>query len=257
MSRRYLTYIRYIRTLGPEPDPNATPPTPPIPPSPPITYTKEQVEKMVAERVSKSAQLAAKREAELLEKMRDAETDKAAREALEAQLEDARSRTLTAEQQAADREKRVKEEAAKEVAAAKDEARKAFSQYAQSKIKRELTDAAVAEDAFRPNQVVALIHQGAKLVDVIDPETKKPTGEHEVRVMYQDPKDGKILSLPPRDAVKKMKEDVENHGNLFKSGVVGGLGAGAPQPKPPAGSHESLTPADIYEKLKKGELRRK
>jgi hypothetical protein len=92
-----------------------------------------------------------------------------------------------------------------------------------------LQTAAINGDAFNSGQIVGLLRpitelrpewdkdgkETGRLVPMIDfPDVDEKTGEN-------------IKTLrTPQDAVKRMKELPQNYGNLFKSNVVSGVGAG-------------------------------
>jgi hypothetical protein len=103
--------------------------------------------------------------------------------------------------------------------------------YRDSTVQRSSQDAAVKNDAFSPSQIVTLLKPMTKLVEVLDPITKRPTGQYEVQIemMEVNPKTNELEKMvrSPEDAVKRMKELPEQYGNLFKSGVVSGIGSGS------------------------------
>ena len=102
------------------------------------------------------------------------------------------------------------------------------SRYTDATIARELTDAAATADAFNPSQVVSLLRPHAEIIEELD-DSAKPKGSFAVKVTIDTlDKDKKPIKLKvsPSDAVKSMKDVPEKFGNLFKSGVKPGTGAG-------------------------------
>jgi acetolactate synthase small subunit len=101
--------------------------------------------------------------------------------------------------------------------------------YRESTVQRALQDAAVKNDAWQPSQIVTLLKPMTKLVEGVDPVTNRPNGNYEVKVVMLDvnPKTGQQeeMTRTPQDAVARMKELPETYGNLFKSGVVSGIGS--------------------------------
>jgi len=101
--------------------------------------------------------------------------------------------------------------------------------YRESTIQRALQDAAVKNDAWQPSQIVTLLKPMTKLVEGVDPVTNRPNGNYEAKVVMLDvnPKTGQQeeMTRTPQDAVARMKELPEMFGNLFKSGVVSGIGS--------------------------------
>jgi hypothetical protein len=96
-------------------------------------------------------------------------------------------------------------------------------------IQRSLQDAAVKGDAWQPGQIVTLMKPMTKLVACVDPTTNRPNGQYEVQIemLDTDPKTGQqvMMNRTPEAAVARMKELPEQFGNLFKSGVVSGIGS--------------------------------
>jgi hypothetical protein len=101
--------------------------------------------------------------------------------------------------------------------------------YRESTVQRSLQDAAVKNDAWQPSQIVTLLKPLTKLVEGVDPVTNRPNGNYEVKVVMFDvnPKTGQQeeMTRTPEEAVARMKEIPETYGNLFKSGVVSGIGS--------------------------------
>lgn len=99
--------------------------------------------------------------------------------------------------------------------------------YVSSQIESGIKGAAIENDAFNPDFFMALLGPKAELVEIIDEETNKPTGKFKTVVkMESREQDGKVLILSPTEAIKTLKEMPDKYGNLFKSNVTGGLGAG-------------------------------
>ena len=101
--------------------------------------------------------------------------------------------------------------------------------YRESTIQRSLQDAAVKNDAFSPGQIVTLLKPMTKLVEGVDPVTNRPNGQYEVKIEMLDvnPKTGQqeVMIRTAEEAVARMKELPDQYGNLFKSGVVSGIGS--------------------------------
>ena len=99
-------------------------------------------------------------------------------------------------------------------------------QYTDSRITSELTTAAAANEAYSTNQVVALLRGRTTLEERLD-EKGKGLGVFEVRVKLTDidEKGQPVeMSLTPADAVARMKQNVAEYGNLFKSTMRTGFG---------------------------------
>ena len=100
------------------------------------------------------------------------------------------------------------------------------NEHTRSTINNALIGAAVKEDAFNAQQIVAQLGPHTKLEQVLG-DDDQPTGKLAPIVRLQDfDKEGKpiTLSLSPEEAVKGLKEKPE-YLNLFRGEGVGGLGA--------------------------------
>jgi hypothetical protein len=240
------TFKKVRRYFGDQP-PAGTPPTPqgeqppaeggtPPPPPKPAdkTFTKAEVEKLIAERVGQITAKTNKEKQADLERIRALETDAAKKVELEAQIEELRIQGLTKEQQAEERAKKSQKEYESKLKVEQETSAKWQKTYAEEKIVREITDAATDKDidAFNPKQLVQLLRSDARIAEAKDAEGK-PTGTFEVRIKYSTlNKEGQLqqLDLTPREMLKLMKDDPERFGNLFRAGVNGGIGGSAPQP---------------------------
>ncbi len=109
--------------------------------------------------------------------------------------------------------------------------------YTDSTIRTAIISAAVGEDAFTPEQIVAILRSTTQIVEVLDSEGK-PTGQYKPQTKIEDKKDdgtSQTLTVDVLEAVKKLKETPE-YFNLFKgkgsggTGGSGGQGGGAGSP---------------------------
>ena len=96
-------------------------------------------------------------------------------------------------------------------------------------MKQSLTDAAAKADAWRQDQLATILRQMSRTEQTKD-ESGKYTGEFKVVIDLPDMNDaGEAVTTvhTPDSAVKRMKELPNSYGNLFKSGVVSGIGSGS------------------------------
>jgi hypothetical protein len=146
------------------------------------------------------------------------------KEQLETRIEQLQAESMTAQELAKkDKEKIVKEHQ-KEIKLKDEQLSYWKSTYAEEKIQRELTDAAIEHQAVSPIQIVNFLKPNTKLVEEL--KDGKPTGKWISRTTFseRDEKGDLIaLELSVTEAVKRMKEAPE-HWNLFNSGANGGLG---------------------------------
>jgi len=94
-----------------------------------------------------------------------------------------------------------------------------------STINRAITDAAVTNKAFVPEQIVAILGPATQLVEALDDEGNK-TGQLVPQVEFNDhDKDKKpvVLKLSVGETVKRMTE-IDKYLNLFEGEGTGGVG---------------------------------
>jgi len=151
------------------------------------------------------------------------------REKLENDLEDVQKRFRTKEQQLAHEKKQIEDRLSGELETYKIAAESWESKYKGSVSDRALIDAAASGEAFNPHQVVALLRPMTKMTEAKDSEGQ-PTGQWIPMIDFPDVNEtGEhiMTQRTPDEAVKRMKEIPEQYGNLFKSNVVSGIGAGS------------------------------
>ncbi len=90
-----------------------------------------------------------------------------------------------------------------------------------------MQDAAVANDAYNPQQIIDLLKPLTKLKPKIDENTGREIDGFETVIDFPD-RDDKgnmvITQRTPDETVKRMKE-LSDYANLFKVNVVSGIGA--------------------------------
>lgn len=145
------------------------------------------------------------------------------RDRLEKSLEEVKAMSRTKEQQFL-HEKKVLEDQLK---AEKEQVSRTWGMFENTTIERHLLDAAASNEAYNAHQLVKLLRTRSKLIENKD-EKGKPLGTYEVMVELDDldaeSGDPIVTTRSPDAAVKRMKELPELYGNLFKNGVVSGLG---------------------------------
>ena len=153
------------------------------------------------------------------------------REMLAQQLEDLRKETRTKEQQLAHDKKQLEEQYQKQLADERKVREQWETRYREGTVERALMDAAVGGDAFNTNTVMSVLRPMTRLTEITDEKTGKGTGKFKVMVDFPDtdPNTGEptVTLHTPESAVKRMKDLPQVYGNLFKSGVVSGIGSSA------------------------------
>jgi hypothetical protein len=205
------------------------------------TFTQDEVNKFLADDRRKHAKKMEALQSKLETTLKSSQLTQEERDSLETSLEDVRKQLMTKEQIAAQEKKKLASEYETKLTEAQERAKQFEQRYNQSTIQRALQDAAIANEAFNPSQVVALLSSKTKLVD------DKPVVDFEDR--HVETGDAITTQLSPADTVKRMRELPEIYGNLFKANVAPGVGQNN-------GSHQGgkidksrLSPAE-YRKLR-------
>lgn len=210
----------------PASDPND--PNQPVGGDPGARFNQDQVNKIVQDRLAKAQkkhqEASKKMETQLQQLLASQSLTDEERSNLETQLEDLRKQFRTKEEQAKIEKRELQTKYETDLDEAKKSATYWENQYKSSTIARALQDAAVQEDAFKPQQVVTLLREHTKLVEATD-ENGKGLGKlipmvdlPDVEAETQRPI---VTQRTPEDAVKRLKE---LDPNLFKANVVSGVG---------------------------------
>ena len=152
--------------------------------------------------------------------------------------------TQTTEQQA----KIDRKEHASLLSAAEKKAQMWEDRYRTSIVKRSIADAAESGGAFNPSQIVTLLQDQTRLVDEDGAEN----------VVVEMPGENEKLLLSPDEAIKRMQDQPDIYGNLFRSNVSTDVYTTTPSQTPAKDSLsndgqidlKSLTP-EQYRKLRK------
>ncbi len=150
----------------------------------------------------------------------------AERESLAQQLDEMRAQTQTKEERLAAERKSLEADFEKRLKAETKAREKWESQYKSETTERALLDAAVSGDAYDTDTMMAVLRPMTQLREVAD-DKGKPTGKFRSVVEFKDVgEDGQPVTVEhtPQSAVKRMKE-LPKYVNLFKSGVISGVGA--------------------------------
>ena len=117
-------------------------------------------------------------------------------------------------------------------------------------MERALLDAAVSGDAYDTDTMMAVLRPMTRLTEITDAKTGKGTGKFEVKVDFPDtdPNTGEptVTLHTPDTAVKRMKE-LPKYVNLFKSGVVSGIGSNAATGGLTPGATARLDPRNLIQ----------
>jgi len=193
------------------------------------TYTQDEVNAFLAEdRRKHQAQLKVQ-ETKLQDTLKSNTLNESDRKSLQENLAAVQGQLRSKEQQAALEKQELESSYQAKLTALEETSRGWESRYRDSTVQRSLQDAAIKNDAFSASQIVTLLKPMTKMIEEMDPITKRSNGFKVVVEMPGiDPKTGEstLYVHTPEEAVKRMKE-LPEYGNQFKSGVVSGIGAGS------------------------------
>jgi len=195
------------------------------------SFTQDDVNKMLAEDRRKHQAQLKTMETRLQEVLSSKNLTEAERKALQENLSAVQGQLRSKEAQAALEKQELEQSYQVKLTDAEKKATTWESLYRDSTVQRSLQDAGIKNDAFSPGQIVTLLKPMTKMMEEMDPTTKRPNGHYKVMVEMPDvdPKTGEqvMMTRTPEEAVKRMKELPEQYGNLFKAGVVSGIGSGS------------------------------
>jgi len=193
------------------------------------TFTQDELNKVLAEDRRKHQTKLQEVETKLKAALDSNTLTEKDRKALQENLETVQGQLRSKEEQLALEKKQLQEQYAVQLKEAHEKAAFFETLYRDSTVERALTDAAVKNEAFSPSQLVTQLRPLTKLVPEMDPKTAKPTGKFrpmvEMQTVNQTTGEMETKAYTPEDAVKKMKDDPTNRGNMFRSGVVSGIGS--------------------------------
>lgn len=208
--------------------PAGDPPVGDPPKPPPKTFTQQEVDSFLAADRKKHETKVQDAVKQLEEMKRIKGLSDQERANLQAKIDEMNSSLLTKEEQS----KREMEKKDKEYKTALESRTKESDQwrgmYAEESTRNQIIFAATEHEAVSVEQVQDLLMPKTRIVEILDSEGK-PTGRYIPKVkMHDKDKEGKTieLDLTVSEAIKRMKDNPERFGNLFKSGVQGGLGGG-------------------------------
>lgn len=191
----------------------------------PVAFTQEKVNQLLAEERRKGDETKTKLIGEITTLKSKTTLSAEELDSLNKRLEETSTKYMTETELLKTENNKLKktyDEDTKKLSADRDSFATRFTK---STIHRAITDAATVEGAYRPKQVIAMVENNSRVVELND-DDGKPTGEFAVMIKFHT-KDEKgkavTLDLPVDQAIKRLKDD-EEYGNLFKGTGTGGMG---------------------------------
>lgn len=190
-----------------------------------ITFSKEQAE-IVNKQLSAEKNRAQRALDEAKALRAKADLTDGERKDIDKRIEDLQNQLMTKEELAKQEKDKIVKNYEKQVKETSEEASKWKTRFIESTITNSILSAATTNNAYNPNQLLAIIRPNASLVEDVD-DNGKATGQFKtkVKIHTKSGDDGKpiTLELEPNEAVKKMSE-MDEYLNLFKSDGATGFG---------------------------------
>lgn len=190
----------------------------------PKTFTQEQLDAIIQERLAKPKQQLVEAQ-KLLDQFKSNKslTDEQSQQ-LQLQVDTLQKQILSKEELSAKEKKELQDQLNNRLKQVEEDAKKWRNLYESNTVQRSIYDE-VRDDAFDPQQLIDLLTPKTKLIE--ETVDGKSTGRLLPVISFEGrDKDGKTvkMELSPADTVKEMKKMTDKYGNLFKSGLNSGIG---------------------------------
>lgn len=180
------------------------------------SYTKAEVQKMLEQQRTQQADKIKQLEEQLSKVTTSTQKSEEERQTLLKQLGQLRKENMSKEELAREEQAKQASDFEKQLNAQTEKANHWERAFQNLYIDNAILSA-VGDKAFNTDQFLQIVKPTAEFAPVVG-EDGKETGNYEVKMKIDD------LVLPVPDAIKRMEEQPEKFGNLFKSGVVKGMG---------------------------------
>ena len=190
------------------------------------TFTQDEVNKFLAEDRRKHKQQTEKLISDLEALKKNKSLSDVERGNLQTRIEELQNQIMTKEQLLEKERAKLQNQHQTELQRERADKENWKNRYTESTIERSIMDAAISADTYNPEQIVTLLKTTTRLVEEVDSEGNG-LGIFSPRVKFKDTDaEGKptLLDLSVSEAIKRMRDLPEKYGNLFKSGLTGGLG---------------------------------
>lgn len=192
------------------------------------TLSQKQLNKILAEEKRKYQAQIQKQVQELEGLKKSKGLTEKEKDTLQSRIEELQNSLLSKEQLSEKEKKKLAEEHKRQLDGVSSDRDNWKNLFHRSTIERTIVDEAIKAEAFNPNQVVALLGNSTRLVEVTDGEGNPIPGKFIAKVRLDDvDKEGKpiTLDLTIPEAITRLKDRTAEFGNLFKSNLTGGLGS--------------------------------
>lgn len=228
----------------PDPEPDSKPEK---------TFTQEEVNAFLA-KDKKTFQFKIKSQLDEINALKEKQSlTSQERKELEAKIEQLEKDLMTKEQLEKEKLEKVKNEREEELQTANKAKEIWKNQYIEEKVRREISDAAIENDAYHPEQIVAILQSRTEIIGDLEKDKKL---DIKIKLTEKDEENKDVeLILSPSDAVKRMSE-TDKYLNLFKGKGVGGVGGTNETGADPGEIDWSKMSVEKYKKIR-DELKKK
>jgi hypothetical protein len=192
------------------------------------TFTQDELDRIVGERLARGKDRFKVEKADLLrqynELLENHKLTDEQRKSYEIRVNELESQVLSKDELAAKRLKQREEEWAARLRQTEERLEHYRTQHQSFRIKTEVLEAAAANKALNPSQVLGLLAPAARVEEIPD-DQGKPSGQYRIMIAVAVEENGQAVEkcLPVREAVKVFLEQPSNF-NLVKSTMQGGSG---------------------------------
>lgn len=187
------------------------------------TFTQSDVDRIVKERLERERKKQEEEKSELINRLSELEKNTSMpdeeRTALKQRIEELRSENLSTEEKLTREQKKLQEELDKTRSQYENELNRWRSEHTNYRITNELREAANANDARTPEQLVEILQKRTELKEVVN-DDGAPTGRYEVKTTitkYKEDGTPFEVELNPMEAVQALREMPDKWGNQFNS----------------------------------------
>ncbi len=215
------------------------------------SFSQADVNTILAEDKRKHQERYAQLEGEHRELLESQSLTEEERKKLNSRIADLQGAQRTKEQQIEFDRKKTEEKYTTSLKEAQDRGNHWETLYKKETVVRAILDAASLGDAYNPAQIVDFLEPKTELKDIdgsLTPMVNFPDIDEKTGAPVQ-------TLCSPADAVKRMRQLTKKHGNLFKSNVVSGVGAGQGDPAVSDVDYKSID-AETYRKNRAAIIKR-
>lgn len=220
------------------------------------TFAQEDVDRIVQERIKRERTKYSDQISQLVSELETVKSQfngtKEEQDALQARIEELRSKNMSVEEQANRKVKELETTLQTERDSLSNEVEFFKNMHFNYRVEKELYEAAKANDARVPDQLVALLKHNTKVKQVVGDDGKPLPGMWETKTSIKQTKEDGTefeVELTPMEAISKLREEPNKWGNQFNS--KSSPGVDLMNEGPSGGSSDGLKIDGSFEDYKK------